>query len=410
MKQKVKRFPVDRAQLRNVLDLRKKGAGAGKQGDKEWTYPWISERTSKFDWKSSFDSGGLDLRTISNVFNVNIKSYLSARTAWCVSEVLGYPLAQFVTGDKRYSQEFYLEMLYRAGCNEIYSNGGDINLYSTNVLELKSFLEEVGVSDPPLGDPSFASQGKLIQRKIVVGYLDAPPFCSLKRTEDGEIVASGVFAEALNLVLEKLGCSVEKKWLRCSNIEMRSEESTVDIIVPAFQTARRSLRFMFGGHRYCCGVSAVALPGSKYFGVRLSEDYLRQSRIKIVTCLWEVGYEAVLRILNIPQFRRMSMDHDEIAKSYGALENGDADVAIASSVSCVNFLTRHGLSFEQAILIAKENLFYCSPIGFLLCNNDSNLRRAILLEWDGMFNTNARLEELDKAVLSDYKGILFKSV
>lgn len=188
------------------------------------------------------------------------------------------------------------------------------------------------------------------ERVIHAGFIKYPPFVDLV---PGQSKPTGYFIDAMDRVREFMGREIRIDYEETTWGTMVSgiQSGRFDVVVSGiFSTIPRSMEVTFPRPLLFVGLSAVVRNGESRF---VSADDLKKPGITIAVTAGEVGHEYAQRFL--PDAKLIVVDTPDITRPMLDVLSGRADVGLADSMSCYNFVAAH--SGEAVHLFDKEPLY-----------------------------------------------------
>ncbi len=211
-----------------------------------------------------------------------------------------------------------------------------------------------GCPAPPNGDATAEKESILDrvkrERTIRAAFIKYPPFVDLD-PNTGE--PSGYFIDVMEQIRQQMG----------EDMKIMYEETTwgtmvagvtsgrFDVVVSGiFSTIPRSMEVTFSRPLMFVGLSAVARADDDRFATAAD---LQAQGLKVAVTAGEVGHSYAEKFL--PDAEVTVMDTPDITRPMLDVLSGRADVGIADSMSCYNFVAAHPEQVQQ--LFAQDPLY-----------------------------------------------------
>jgi len=202
-----------------------------------------------------------------------------------------------------------------------------------------------------------------------IGFFHYPPLISAVQS-DGKTIATGLYAEIWNKLASEHDIQTQWFQLNISDITNAVVDKEVDFVLCVFQTAQRSRYVDFTAFLHSVTVGGIAKQSLRNIH---SQSDLINSDTKIAVCSGEIGHEIATSILKIPKRRLKITDTAHIAEIAVFVQHGDADVALADSLSCKNYLESTSASRPVMKQIFRQNPLDICPNGIMIARGQPRL-------------------------------------
>lgn len=224
-------------------------------------------------------------------------------------------------------------------------------------------------------------------RVIHAGYIKYPPFVDID-PRTGKL--EGYFIDLMDHIVNLMGrdIRIEYEETTWGTMVAGVTSGKFDVVVSGiFSTIPRLMEVTFTRPVLFVGLSAVARKGDTRF--KTVED-LRQPGITVAVTAGEVGHDYATKFL--PKAKLLVFDTPDITRPMLEVISGRADVGIADSMSCYNFVKAHP---NEVVNLFEREPLYLYGTGLMLPRGDPDwkdfLDQAIsFLEYSGI------LEELER--------------
>lgn len=224
-------------------------------------------------------------------------------------------------------------------------------------------------------------------RVIHAGYIKYPPFMDVD-PQTGKL--GGYFIELMDQVVGLMGRDIridyeETAW---GTMVAGVTSGKFDVVVSGiFSTVPRLMEVTFTRPVLFVGLSAVARKGDTRF--KTVED-LKHPGIVVAVTAGEVGHDYATKFL--PQAKSIVFDTPDITRPMLEVISGRADVGIADSMSCYNFVKAHS---DAVVNLFEKSPLYLYGTGLMIPRGDSDWKDFLdqsisFLEYSGI------LDELEK--------------
>lgn len=240
-------------------------------------------------------------------------------------------------------------------------------------------------------------------KQITVGFFHYPPLIEAVDSNNG-VSASGLYAEILRSVAIKNGLVIHWKQLNLCNLTDEVINNKVDIVNCVFQTVERARHVDFTAFLHSVAVGGIAKRSQKLIH---SQSDLLASNARVVVCRGEIGHEFATHVLGIPNSRLTIIETDDTQKIIAFVQGGQADIAIADSISVKNYLDNAGNT--KPVLKA---MFRRTPLS--ICQNGVMIRRkqkklANWLDTEMKFALKTKeIQGIETEILTEFRGIIGK--
>jgi hypothetical protein len=246
-------------------------------------------------------------------------------------------------------------------------------------------------------------QSILATKKLKVGYFHYPPFIKCPENPLNEN-PSGLYATLLQKAVETENLSIEWHLYNLGDAIHAVNSGEVDIFNCIFQTAVRAENCDFTAFLHSVAVGGVAL---RSYNVVRSQADLSSTSCRVVVCKGEIGHEFAEKVLKIPKSRLTTIDTQVIANICSFVQTGHADIALADSISCQNWLNENSNSKPAMKPIFRRVPLYICQTGIMLPREQLNLAK-----W---LETKIRIcvalpeiIQMESEILDEYHGIIHK--
>lgn len=200
------------------------------------------------------------------------------------------------------------------------------------------------------------------ERVIHAGFIKYPPFVEL---EPGAARPTGYFIDLMEQVRSFMGRDMRIEYEETTWGTMVSgvQAGRFDVVVSGiFSTIPRSMEVTFPKPLLYVGLSGVARRGDERFG--RPED-LKRPGLTIAVTAGEVGHEYAQRFL--PDAKLIVMDTPDITRPMLEVLSGRADIGLADSMSCFNFVSAHA---DRVVHLFDTNPLYVYATTVLIPRGD----------------------------------------
>ncbi len=178
----------------------------------------------------------------------------------------------------------------------------------------------------------------------------------------------------------------------------------LDIVLPIFQTPRRSRMADFSVFLHSVSVSGV----TRYQEDRISSPYdLVTLPLKFVVCREEIGHEILEEHFKIPLKQIIIVDTSNIADIIEMVAAKKADVAIADSLYCRRGLAERGAKGPKLRFILHRRPLYLCPNGIMIAKGQHPLAERLDRELKSLLN-EVEFQKAEEDIIEEFCGIIVK--
>jgi len=173
-----------------------------------------------------------------------------------------------------------------------------------------------------------------VQKSLAAAYVVYPPFV-IKDPSTGQL--SGYFIEMMEEISKYGDFKVNYEEAKWGTMVAGLEQNRYDVVVSGiFPTIPRALSVTFAKPIMYVGLSAIVDAKSQ---INWVTSALSDPKLRIAVVNGEVGQEYVKRFL--PAQKPISLDTSDLSRAGLEVLQGRADIAIAESITCVEFAQRN---------------------------------------------------------------------
>lgn len=206
-------------------------------------------------------------------------------------------------------------------------------------LLMLALMVAIGCSQPSNGTASRAESilDRIKREKVIhAGYIKYPPFVDVDPTTQQP---SGYFIDVMEEVRGRMGddMKIEYEETTWGTMVAGVQSKRFDVVVSGiFSTIPRSMEVSFSRPLLFVGLSAVTRENETRF---VTEADLQKPGLTVAVTSGEVGNEYALKYL--PNAKLIVIDTPDITRPMLEVLSGRADIGIADSMSCYNFVNAH---------------------------------------------------------------------
>lgn len=230
---------------------------------------------------------------------------------------------------------------------------------------LSSIWLSTGACAPPSAGRSESILDRVKREHVIhAAYIKYPPFVDVDPTTNRP---SGYFIDLMDQVRSFMGKDMkieyeETAWgTMVSGIQSHRFEVVVSGI---FSTIPRAMEVTFAKPLLYVGLSAVVRNGETRF---VTAEDLKKPGLTIAVTAGEVGHEYAQKFL--PDAKLIVIDTPDITRPMLEVLSGRADLGLADSMSCYNFVTAHS---GQATELFAPNPLYLYSTSVMIPRGDSD--------------------------------------
>ncbi len=236
-----------------------------------------------------------------------------------------------------------------------------------------------------------------------VGFFRYAPFIDYD-PEAQDVNPSGLYADLMKAVADKHGLTVKYGPMNIGDCVQSVEKGAVDFVLCVFQTLERVKRADFTALLHLVTAGGV---------VRMDETRiatpadLGKDHIRVVVAKGEVGSEIAEQFFGMRKKhgRLIEVDVDDISKIVAFVESGNADIALADSISCKRFIEEKQTGNQSVKQVFEKFPIFICPNGIMIRKGQQDLR-----DWlDHEIREARTIPEIMKAeqnLLNKWDGIL----
>lgn len=221
------------------------------------------------------------------------------------------------------------------------------------------------------------------EKVIHAGYIKYPPFVEVEPSAGRP---SGYFIDLMEQVRTFMGRDIRIDYEETAWGTMVSgiQSGRFDVVVSGiFSTIPRSMEVTFPKPLLYVGLSGVARRGDTRF---MSAEDLKKPGLTIAVTAGEVGHEYAQRFL--PDAKLIVIDTPDITRPMLEVLAGRADIGLADSMSCFNFVAAHA---AQAVHLFDTRPLYVYATTVMIPRGDPDWKD--FLDQAFMFLQNSGLTQ-----------------
>jgi len=250
--------------------------------------------------------------------------------------------------------------------------------------------------------PSNSSQLEKIKKnnKLRVGFFDYPPLIYGKKNNSPPI---GVYAYIIRDIAKNNKLKVEWNKINLSDSVESILLDKIDVFVSIFQTPKRNRQCKFISFLHSIGVSGIVK--NKFPNIDSIRD-LRQRELKYVVCKNEIGNEIIEDILKVKKEAVIVIDTNNISSIASYVQSGFADIALADSLSCFEFLKKNSDADLRLVQFNPPISIYNN--GFMIKDNDNLFAEWFENQIENVISKEEFLIYEDREIKEEYESVINK--
>jgi ABC-type amino acid transport substrate-binding protein len=273
------------------------------------------------------------------------------------------------------------------------------------VEKIVQALKNKGMKIPTQNRGASALKRILETRSLTVGVPHYPPLVDFKGEGD-KIQSYGLYFEMLEIIAKKYELHLELCSYSLSTCVDAITNNEFDIALSVFKTISRAKRADFTAALHLVNVTGVGRIEDNR--VQTLAD-LQNERIRIVVAKGEIGEEILCDYIEIENIneRLIEVGTDNISEIITLVATGVADIAVADSLSCHNYLSTYGGNTLKHLF--RDNPLYICPNAIMIPIGQNVLRDWLNREFREARN-NPYIVRSESQILRELKGIIERVV